>query len=174
MVLAQAQPTPGQQTPTKRMRKESRAMAEFRQIASEAVSAYRMWWHCLNSESSSALISSRPTPGLRIRVFSAQHIVQPHLFCVKADILEVAAAAACDGVGLQPGQSLNVLLSFAVCMDALPQVARRMVQRIQSIAEAAHGDQLAFEAESVDIAVYWPWRVQGNQQSILASRFYIE
>ncbi|KAI8324985.1 hypothetical protein GQ54DRAFT_35435 [Martensiomyces pterosporus] len=174
-LLSQTQPTPTQQTPTKRLRKESRAMAEFRQIATQAISEYCVWWHCLSVEPSPALLCHRPQPGLRLRVSSVQHIVRPHLYCTKAEVIEATAADDGNGTQLCLGTPLTALLSFAVCMDALPQVAERMIDRLHSLASVSNSP-LSLGAEPVDVAVYSPWRIQGEgeQQSILASRFHIE
>ncbi|KAJ1957021.1 hypothetical protein EC988_001046 [Linderina pennispora] len=154
------------QTPTKRIRRDTRAMAKMQSVVGLCNSEFCMWWHRLTSEDGmSALLGQRPQAELRVRVGWTQ-VLMPHLVCAGAEVLE------CRDGRVAQGQRIHVLLSFAVCSDAVPQVGARMLARLKGLA-ADPEDVLA--DEYVDVAVFAPWTVEGSgaRQSLFASRFQV-
>ncbi|KAJ2453881.1 hypothetical protein EV183_001951 [Coemansia sp. RSA 2336] len=154
-----------QQTPTKRPRRMGAAASEFARVASQEASEFCMWSHCLRSESDVQFVCQKPQPSLRLRIYSAERVLDPHLFSARAKVLEGSGSSSHPS--LEGDQPIAVLLSFAVCLDAMPQAACQMMQAVSSLSAAS---------APLTIAVYPPLRVRGGgeQQCLLASRFCIE
>ncbi|KAJ1741625.1 hypothetical protein LPJ78_002927 [Coemansia sp. RSA 989] len=152
-----------QQTPTKRARRMGPAASEFARVASQEVSEFCMWSHCLRSESDVQFVCQKPQPSLRLHIYSAERVLDPHLFSASAKVLE----GSCSDLLLERDQPIAALLSFAVCLDSMPQTARQMMQAVSSLSDAS---------TPLTIAVYPPLRVRGGgeQQCLLATRFCIE
>ncbi|KAJ2829713.1 hypothetical protein FBU31_002642 [Coemansia sp. 'formosensis'] len=151
-------------TPTKRPRKDGVAVAEFCASTSRLKSDYSMWWHCLSGSADFSLVCLKSPASLRLHVYSAQRVVSPHLFSAQASIAEVLLD---NEPLLVAGQSLALLLSFAVCIDVVPQIAVRMMDRIAALESTPE--------EPVVIEVHKPWRIQGlgDDMCLLISRFSI-
>ncbi|KAJ1892099.1 hypothetical protein LPJ71_007513, partial [Coemansia sp. S17] len=146
-------------TPTKRPRKDGVAVTEFCTSASRLKSDYSMWWHCMNGSADSSLVCLKSPASLRLHVFSTQRVVRPHLFSAQASVAEVLLD---NGSLLVAGQPLALLLSFALCMDVVPQVAVRMMNIMAALANTSDDAELACAEEPVVIEVHKPWRIQGQ------------
>ncbi|KAI9501621.1 hypothetical protein BX070DRAFT_254157 [Coemansia spiralis] len=169
---------PSLKTPSKRPRNEGTAVAEFRRVIASEASEFCMWWHCLSGGSGTSRVCHQPQIGLRLRVYNLSCVVQPHLFCLQTEIVEVGTPSTSSAPQLLAGQSLTTLLSIAVCMDALPWVAKRIADRFV-VLESNTNDLTASQHStegSLLVSVYEPWRIQGEgeQLCLFASWFHIE
>ncbi|KAJ2865680.1 hypothetical protein GGH94_002041 [Coemansia aciculifera] len=159
-------------TPTKRPRKDGVTVTEFCASTSRLKSDYSMWWHCMNGSADSSLVCLKSPASLRLHVFSAQRVVRPHLFSAQASVAEVL-------LGSEPllvaGQPLTLLLSFALCMDVVPQIAMRMMNIVAALENTSDDADPMCAEEPVVIEVHKPWRVQGlgDDMCLLISRFSI-
>ncbi|KAJ2125431.1 hypothetical protein IW147_000780 [Coemansia sp. RSA 720] len=165
---------PSEQTPSKRPRRMGATMAEFLSVASQEVSDFCTWSHCVGSESSAQLVCQRPLPDLRLNIHSIERVLSPHLFSVCASIAQVRVGHG--GHLLAEGQPITMLLSFAVSLDATPQAAQQLIRQVSLLEMDSAAQLLAEDAADVTIAVYQPWRIrgEGEQMSLLASRFEID
>ncbi|KAJ2092596.1 hypothetical protein IW138_001034 [Coemansia sp. RSA 986] len=165
-----------QNTPSKRPRYEGIAAAEFRKAVSQEASEFCMWWHCLSGELGPSRVCQRPQASFRLRMQCVQRMVQPHLFCVETEVEDIASAEA--NSFLVAGKPLTVLLSVAVCMDALPREAKKMVDKLVALETNTSSDMVSSVTDSCPlfVSVYEPWRVQGKgeQLCLFASRFDLE
>ncbi|KAJ2492152.1 hypothetical protein IWW37_001729 [Coemansia sp. RSA 2050] len=159
-------------TPTKRLRRDGVAVTEFCASTTRLKSDYSIWWHCLSGSTDYSLACLKPQASLRLHVFSAQQVVRPHLFSAQASIAEVLVDSE---PLLVAGQSLALLLSFAVCMDVVPHIAARMMSTIAALDSRPDGADPTSAEEPVVIEVHEPWRIQGlgDEMCLLISRFSI-
>ncbi|KAJ2440954.1 hypothetical protein IWW46_003730 [Coemansia sp. RSA 2440] len=164
---------PSEQTPSKRPRRMGATTAEFLSIASREVSDFCTWSHCVGGESNAQLVCQRPLPDLRLNIHSIERVLSPHLFSACASVAQVRVG---HGGHLLAGQPITVLLSFAVSLDATPQAAQQLIRQVSSLEVDSAAQPLAEDAADVIIAVYQPWRIrgEGEQMSLLASRFEID
>ncbi|KAJ2358766.1 hypothetical protein H4S01_006239, partial [Coemansia sp. RSA 2610] len=145
-------------TPTKRPRRLGPAAADFSRAASQEVSEFCMWSHCLNSggsssgESGALLVCQQPRPSLRLQICSIERVLGTHLFSANANVLH--AFADCDAPLLSKGQSISLLLSFAVGLDATPQDAQKALQRVAALQQASTTSNPAA------VVIYPPYRIR--------------
>ncbi|KAJ2825496.1 Mitochondrial-processing peptidase subunit alpha, partial [Coemansia erecta] len=158
------QPSQPGETPSKRQRRMGAASAELHRAADQEVSEFHMWTHCVDGESSAQLVCQPPLPGLRLHIHSVERILSPHLFSARASVGQVTARDG--GLLLEEGQSISVLLSLAVCLDAAPQAARQMIQQLSSLEADSATPLLAEDSAPLTLAVYQPWRMRGEGERL--------
>ncbi|KAJ2355298.1 Mitochondrial-processing peptidase subunit alpha [Coemansia sp. RSA 2618] len=158
------QPSQPGETPSKRQRRMGAASAELHRAADQEVSEFHMWTHCVDGESSAQLVCQPPLPGLRLHIHSVERILSPHLFSARASVGQVTARDG--GLLLEEGQSISVLLSLAVCLDAAPQAARQMIQQLSSLEADSATPLLAEGSAPLTLAVYQPWRMRGEGERL--------